>query len=108
MLLIQRLSVSAVPAVICSRKKMNEHTEQKIGVVGGGLMGHGIAYLFAAPVITSMCLNLFLRFATHCRSGCRRSSTCSAMVHRCCIESQRTIRLLPLCAVPSGSSKPRR
>jgi len=27
---------------------MNEHTEQKIGVVGGGLMGHGIAYLFAA------------------------------------------------------------
>jgi 3-hydroxyacyl-CoA dehydrogenase len=27
---------------------MNEHTQQKIGVVGGGLMGHGIAYLFAA------------------------------------------------------------
>jgi len=27
---------------------MNEHTEQRIGVVGGGLMGHGIAYLFAA------------------------------------------------------------
>jgi len=27
---------------------MNEQTEQKLGVVGGGLMGHGIAYLFAA------------------------------------------------------------
>jgi 3-hydroxybutyryl-CoA dehydrogenase len=27
---------------------MNEHTQLKIGVVGGGLMGHGIAYLFAA------------------------------------------------------------
>ena len=27
---------------------MDKHTEQKIGVVGGGLMGHGIAYLFAA------------------------------------------------------------
>jgi 3-hydroxybutyryl-CoA dehydrogenase len=27
---------------------MNEHTQQKIGVVGGGLMGHGIAYLLAA------------------------------------------------------------
>jgi len=27
---------------------MNEQTEQKISVVGGGLMGHGIAYLFAA------------------------------------------------------------
>jgi len=27
---------------------MNEHPQQKIGVVGGGLMGHGIAYLFAA------------------------------------------------------------
>jgi 3-hydroxybutyryl-CoA dehydrogenase len=27
---------------------MNLHTELKIGVVGGGLMGHGIAYLFAA------------------------------------------------------------
>jgi 3-hydroxybutyryl-CoA dehydrogenase len=27
---------------------MNEQREQKIGVVGGGLMGHGIAYLFAA------------------------------------------------------------
>jgi 3-hydroxybutyryl-CoA dehydrogenase len=27
---------------------MNEHTQQKIGIVGGGLMGHGIAYLFAA------------------------------------------------------------
>jgi len=27
---------------------MNQHTEQTIGVVGGGLMGHGIAYLFAA------------------------------------------------------------
>jgi 3-hydroxybutyryl-CoA dehydrogenase len=27
---------------------MNVHTELKIGVVGGGLMGHGIAYLFAA------------------------------------------------------------
>jgi len=27
---------------------MNEHTQQKIGVGGGGLMGHGIAYLFAA------------------------------------------------------------
>jgi len=27
---------------------MSEHTQQKIGVVGGGLMGHGIAYLFAA------------------------------------------------------------
>src|SRR5262249_36622720 len=33
---------------ICSRKKMNQHTEQKIGVIGGGLMGHGVAYLFAA------------------------------------------------------------
>jgi 3-hydroxybutyryl-CoA dehydrogenase len=29
-------------------EKMDKHTEQKIGVVGGGLMGHGIAYLFAA------------------------------------------------------------
>jgi 3-hydroxybutyryl-CoA dehydrogenase len=28
--------------------KMNESAQQKIGVVGGGLMGHGIAYLFAA------------------------------------------------------------
>src|SRR5215472_9449647 len=27
---------------------MNQHTEQTIGVVGGGLMGHGVAYLFAA------------------------------------------------------------
>ena len=27
---------------------MNEPTQLKIGVVGGGLMGHGIAYLFAA------------------------------------------------------------
>src|SRR6201987_2545758 len=27
---------------------MNEHTQQKISVVAGGLMGHGIAYLFAA------------------------------------------------------------
>ena len=27
---------------------MRDHKEQKIGVVGGGLMGHGIAYLFAA------------------------------------------------------------
>jgi 3-hydroxybutyryl-CoA dehydrogenase len=27
---------------------MRNRTEQKIGVVGGGLMGHGIAYLFAA------------------------------------------------------------
>ena len=27
---------------------MDEHTELKISVVGGGLMGHGIAYLFAA------------------------------------------------------------
>jgi 3-hydroxybutyryl-CoA dehydrogenase len=27
---------------------MRDHKKQKIGVVGGGLMGHGIAYLFAA------------------------------------------------------------
>jgi 3-hydroxybutyryl-CoA dehydrogenase len=27
---------------------MRDRTEQKIGVIGGGLMGHGIAYLFAA------------------------------------------------------------
>jgi 3-hydroxybutyryl-CoA dehydrogenase len=27
---------------------MGEDTRLKIGVVGGGLMGHGIAYLFAA------------------------------------------------------------
>src|ERR1700681_1138717 len=27
---------------------MPEPKEQKIGVIGGGLMGHGIAYLFAA------------------------------------------------------------
>src|ERR1700691_3740845 len=27
---------------------MRDRTEQKIGIVGGGLMGHGIAYLFAA------------------------------------------------------------
>ena len=27
---------------------MSEPGKQKIGVVGGGLMGHGIAYLFAA------------------------------------------------------------
>ncbi|HXW42656.1 MAG TPA: 3-hydroxyacyl-CoA dehydrogenase NAD-binding domain-containing protein [Xanthobacteraceae bacterium] len=27
---------------------MNNRQEQKIGVIGGGLMGHGIAYLFAA------------------------------------------------------------
>ena len=27
---------------------MSEDKQQKIGVVGGGLMGHGIAYLFAA------------------------------------------------------------
>ena len=26
---------------------MSEDKQQKIGVVGGGLMGHGIAYLFA-------------------------------------------------------------
>jgi 3-hydroxybutyryl-CoA dehydrogenase len=30
------------------RAKMRDHKKQKIGVVGGGLMGHGIAYLFAA------------------------------------------------------------
>jgi 3-hydroxybutyryl-CoA dehydrogenase len=45
---IQRSCVSAVPAVYLLEEKMNEHTQQKIGVVGGGLMGHGIAYLFAA------------------------------------------------------------
>jgi len=28
--------------------KMRDRKEQKIGVIGGGLMGHGIAYLFAA------------------------------------------------------------
>src|SRR5262249_11394692 len=33
---------------ICSGEYMSESTRQKIGVVGGGLMGHGIAYLFAA------------------------------------------------------------
>src|SRR5262249_53367186 len=27
---------------------MRDRKEQKIGVIGGGLMGHGIAYLFAA------------------------------------------------------------
>src|ERR1700723_1207601 len=27
---------------------MRDRTEQKLGVIGGGLMGHGIAYLFAA------------------------------------------------------------
>jgi 3-hydroxybutyryl-CoA dehydrogenase len=27
---------------------MSDRTEQRIGVIGGGLMGHGIAYLFAA------------------------------------------------------------
>jgi 3-hydroxybutyryl-CoA dehydrogenase len=27
---------------------MGDRQEQKVGVVGGGLMGHGIAYLFAA------------------------------------------------------------
>jgi 3-hydroxybutyryl-CoA dehydrogenase len=30
------------------RAKMRDHKKQKIGVVGGGLMGHGLAYLFAA------------------------------------------------------------
>jgi 3-hydroxybutyryl-CoA dehydrogenase len=29
-------------------EKMDESAQQKIGVIGGGLMGHGIAYLFAA------------------------------------------------------------
>jgi 3-hydroxybutyryl-CoA dehydrogenase len=29
-------------------EEMTEHKQEKIGVVGGGLMGHGIAYLFAA------------------------------------------------------------
>jgi 3-hydroxybutyryl-CoA dehydrogenase len=29
-------------------EQMNKHTDETIGVVGGGLMGHGIAYLFAA------------------------------------------------------------
>jgi 3-hydroxybutyryl-CoA dehydrogenase len=32
---------------LLEEKTMNEHTQQKIGVVGGGLMGHGIAYLLA-------------------------------------------------------------
>ena len=27
---------------------MSDHKEQKVGIVGGGLMGHGIAYLLAA------------------------------------------------------------
>jgi 3-hydroxybutyryl-CoA dehydrogenase len=40
--------MSAVPAVNLLEENMNEHTQQKVGVVGGGLMGHGIAYLFAA------------------------------------------------------------
>jgi 3-hydroxybutyryl-CoA dehydrogenase len=40
--------VSAVPAIYLLEENMNERTQQKIAVVGGGLMGHGIAYLFAA------------------------------------------------------------
>jgi 3-hydroxybutyryl-CoA dehydrogenase len=31
-----------------SETQMRDRKEQKIGVIGGGLMGHGIAYLFAA------------------------------------------------------------
>ena len=49
---------------------MNEHTQQKIGVVGGGLMGHGIAYLFAAA---GHHVNVFEPFpicVTRCRSAC--------------------------------------
>jgi 3-hydroxybutyryl-CoA dehydrogenase len=45
---IKRFSVSAVPAICLLEEAMNERTQLKIGVVGGGLMGHGIAYLFAA------------------------------------------------------------
>ena len=39
---------------------MDEHTQQKIGVVGGGLMGHGIAYLFA---VAGHHVNVFEPFA---------------------------------------------
>jgi 3-hydroxybutyryl-CoA dehydrogenase len=44
MLLNKRFSVTAVPAIYLLEESMNERKEQKIGVVGGGLMGHGIAY----------------------------------------------------------------
>jgi 3-hydroxybutyryl-CoA dehydrogenase len=40
--------VVAVPLIYLFEVEMSEEKQQKIGVVGGGLMGHGIAYLFAA------------------------------------------------------------
>jgi len=58
---------------------MNEHTQQKIGVVGGGLMGHGIVCSLRL-VITSMCLNLLPMCAIRCRSACVRSSNCSVTI----------------------------
>jgi len=39
---------AAVPFRQLNETQMRDRKEQKIGVIGGGLMGHGIAYLFAA------------------------------------------------------------
>src|SRR5215469_7774513 len=41
-------SKSALPFRQLIETQMRDRKEQKIGVIGGGLMGHGIAYLFAA------------------------------------------------------------
>jgi 3-hydroxybutyryl-CoA dehydrogenase len=40
--------VAAGPLICLFEEEMGKDKQQKIGVVGGGLMGHGIAYLFAA------------------------------------------------------------
>ena len=57
-------------------------TGQKIGIVGGGLMGHGIAYLFAAAGHTSRSSSRPPSFAHRCRNDCTRSPIFSTTIRR--------------------------
>ena len=65
---------------------------QKIGVIGGGLMGHGIAYLLAAAGHAIGVFEPTSNLARPCRSGCGRSPICSvtnaALLEKCLVHDQ--------------------
>ena len=57
---------------------------QKIGVIGAGLMGHGIAYLLAAAGHTVGIYDPSAEWRDSLQRGSRRRSICSTAIPRCC------------------------
>ena len=80
-----------------------------IGVIGAGLMGHGIAYLLAAAGTHGRHLRSRRRNgAIRCRNGWKARARCSTAIRRCSTAFPPMTRWRRRCRTQASCSRPRR